>query len=283
MDCTAHPDPRRVHPVRIARHAFGTNLPQRDLVLSPDHCLFIDGWLIEAKSLLNGATIRQDGSQRIVSYHHIELARHDIVLAEGVATETYLSHGNRTMFSEAGTLALHPDFANPSRNHAVAPLAIGGPVVRQTRQRLLERAFAMGFSVTEMIDLRVKAGLETIRPEAGFSPSCLTFELGQRYGNVELCSSAGIPAHLAAEPADRRKLGAAITGMFLITDRRRTKIALNDPSHEGFHLMEKGFRWTNGAAKIALPPYDGQARLEVRLRGQAPRWAPSRHGAAATG
>ncbi len=283
LDITRHAQPEKVTPVRIMAGALGGGLPETDLLLSPDHCLYFDGWLIEAKTLINGATVRQDSSQRIVSYHHFELARHDIVLAEGVPAETYLSHDNRTMFGDSGALTLHPDFANASRQNAIAPLAIGGQVVRHSRQRLLERAFAMGFTVTELVDLRLKASLETIRPEPGSTPSCLIFELGHKYRNVELCSSAGIPAHLRPDQADHRKLGAAITGLYLVTDRRRTKIALNDPSHQGFHAMEKGFRWTNGAAKIALPPYDSRAFLEVRLRGQAPRWAPPNRGAVATG
>jgi hypothetical protein len=60
VDCTAHPDPRRVHPVRIARHAFGTNLPQRDLVLSPDHSVFLGGVLIPICELINGQNVVQE-------------------------------------------------------------------------------------------------------------------------------------------------------------------------------------------------------------------------------
>ncbi len=283
IDITRHARPENVTPVRIMAGALGGGLPENDLVLSPDHCLYIDGWLIEAKTLLNGATIRQDGSQRFISYHHIELARHDIVLAEGVAAETYLGRGDRAMFRGGAALTLHPDFASPARDEAVAPLAVDGPIIRQTRHRLLEHAFAMGFCITQTIDLRVKAGLETIRPEPGSGPLCLVFDLARSHHDVELISSAGIPADLTADPADRRKLGAAITALYLVTDCRRTKIALNDPAHQGFHPMEKGFRWTNGAAKITLPLYEGRARLEVRLRSQAPRWAPFRRGAAATG
>jgi len=51
------------------------------------------------------------------------------------------------------------------------------------------------------------------------------------------------------------------------------EIALNDSSHDGFHDMEAGHRWTKGAARISLPPYTGRAVLEVTIHGQARRWS----------
>jgi len=59
MDCRRHPDPRAVWPVRVAAGALGSGLPVRDLMLSPDHALYLDGVLIPARLLLNGASIVQ--------------------------------------------------------------------------------------------------------------------------------------------------------------------------------------------------------------------------------
>jgi hypothetical protein len=36
--------------------------------------------------------------------------------------------------------------------------------------------------------------------------------------------------------------------------------------------MEGNHRWTNGAARIALPAHSGRAVLEVTINGQAARW-----------
>ena len=43
VDCRRHPRPWDVLPVRISAGAFGPAQPRRDLVLSPDHAVFVDG------------------------------------------------------------------------------------------------------------------------------------------------------------------------------------------------------------------------------------------------
>ncbi len=94
FDCTAYPQPGRVMPVRVARGAFGPGLPVRELVLSPEHALFLGGALVPVHCLVNGRTIRQAAVTN-VTYFHLELPRHDVVLAEGLPAETYLDTGNR--------------------------------------------------------------------------------------------------------------------------------------------------------------------------------------------
>ena len=47
-----------------------------------------------------------------VTSYHIELDAHDLVLAEGLAAESYLDTGNRGMFDNTATPQLHPMFTN---------------------------------------------------------------------------------------------------------------------------------------------------------------------------
>jgi Hint domain len=110
VDCRRHPSPERVWPVRIAAHAFGEGRPQRALMLSPDHSVFVEGVLIPIKFLVNDATIAQVELDSI-HYYHLELERHDVVLAEGLPAETYLETGGRAAFENADVMQLHPDFA----------------------------------------------------------------------------------------------------------------------------------------------------------------------------
>ena len=84
VDCLRHPDPRQVRPVRIAAHVFGRGLPKRDLFLSPDHAVFVNGVLIPVKYLINGRGIRQM-AVRQVTYYHVELPRHAVTLGRGPA------------------------------------------------------------------------------------------------------------------------------------------------------------------------------------------------------
>jgi hypothetical protein len=208
-----------------------------------------------------------------VTYHHIELARHDVVLAEGLPAETYLASGNRQNFeSDAAPVVLHPDFAAASRKNACAPLLTNGRIVTAARQRLLDRALALGFAVTGDVDLVVRAALERIRPEPDLDGDLL-FLLPAGAKDVQLLSGTGVPAEVSADPGDRRVLGVAVTGLTLIASGKRIEIALNDATHDGFHDMEAGHRWTKGAARISLPAYSGRAVLEVSIHGQARRWS----------
>ena len=63
-------------PVRVQRGAFADNMPHTDLLLSPDHAIFVDGKLICARQLANGTTIRPERGWTVVDYYHVELDRH---------------------------------------------------------------------------------------------------------------------------------------------------------------------------------------------------------------
>ena len=95
--------------------------------------------LIPAKHLLNGTTIRQLPRRHVV-YHHVELAEHDVVLAEGLPAETYLDTGDRAKFNGSAAIRLFPDFAPASARlweiNGVAPLVVTGPRLDAVRQAL---------------------------------------------------------------------------------------------------------------------------------------------------
>jgi len=85
-------------------------------------------------------------------YYHLELDTHDVVLAEGLAAETYLDTGNRMAFPNGGgARQLHPDFGPPPGSFYLvwealgyAPLRIVGAEVERVRARLEARACMPG-------------------------------------------------------------------------------------------------------------------------------------------
>jgi Hint domain len=136
-----HPRPETVQPVMIASDALADGVPVRRLFVSPDHGVFLDGVLVPAKELLNWTTIRQDNTAIQVAYYHLELARHDIIFAEGAPVESYLDTGHRGVFDNAGKVVIaHPALMQQRREaEGCAPLCLGGPILAEIRHRIASR------------------------------------------------------------------------------------------------------------------------------------------------
>jgi hypothetical protein len=88
-----------LRPILIAAGAFGENRPARDLTVSPQHRILLDDWraqlffgaqevLVPAKGLINDSTIRYDHEADGVEYFHVLFDRHEIMLTEGLWTES---------------------------------------------------------------------------------------------------------------------------------------------------------------------------------------------------
>jgi hypothetical protein len=130
-------------------------MPFYDVLVSPEHAIFVDGVLIPAKFLVNGDTIAQVRRRIPITYYHIELARHAIVLAAGLPAETYLDTGNRDCFANGGPVVRqHPDFSERVwEAEGCAPIVVTGPVLKAVRRRLRRRATALarGYAVSRRV------------------------------------------------------------------------------------------------------------------------------------
>lgn len=145
VDCRRHPEPRKVWPVCIPAGSFGAGLPVSDLLLSPDHALFVDGVLVPARLLIGHGAVHQRETAA-VHYFHLELDRHDVVFAEGVPAESYLDTGDRAQFANGGpVVTLYPDFASREwEAEGCAPLRLVGQEVAAIRSLLDGRAPTLG-------------------------------------------------------------------------------------------------------------------------------------------
>ena len=129
---------QRIRMIRVAAGVLGDGLPLRDLVLTADHALLIDGLLINAGALVNGTTITElrDLPERVTVYH-IETEAHDVILAAGTPAETFIAYAGRQAFDTyAEYVALYD---------ADRPIA-ENPAPRISSARMLPAALCAGRS-----------------------------------------------------------------------------------------------------------------------------------------
>ena len=252
-------------PVRIAAGAFGPGLPRRDLLVSPDHALAVEGALIPAGKLVNGATIRREPARGTVTYVHVELDRHDLLLAEGLAAESYLDTGNRFQFAGAGARSVpagDPEAAvlRAFAERGCAPLLLRGPQVAAAHARLRAGARALGWELVTDPALRLACDLPGTRIAAdGADALRVIVPPGARA--LRLTSRSFVPDALDPACGDGRRLGVAMDvecdGAWLVD-------AAFGP---GWYPADAGvhWRWTDGEAVLRLPGPSRAAVLTLHL------------------
>jgi hypothetical protein len=268
VDLRAHPHPESINPVRVCADAFGPGQPHRDLILSPNHALYVDGAFIAVRYLINGATIRQEHWDRI-TYYHVELEAHDVMLVDGMTAESFLDIGNRAAFSNGGgPVMLHPDFAMQTwEAQACAPDLPKGDELTHLRQMLLDRTEALGHALSADPDICVIAGKRQIRPievAGGFR-----FNLPKGTTTVRIDSRCFRPSEVRADGHDARLLGVGVRSLTLDS----TMIALDDPRLTvGWHAPEPDLRWTQGEATLRT---NGARTLILNLHRGRHYWVPA--------
>ena len=284
IEIASHPHPDTVRPVRIRAAAFADGLPIRDLVVSPDHAIAINGVLINAGKLINGVSITQELAARSVHYFHVELDGHDILLGDGMPAESYLDTGNRGQFANAAqVVALHPDFrAKRMQTDACWRFVEDGPELAAVRQQLIDRLTAQGYELSDNPGLRLVVDGRVVRP---IYADGLTYRFLLPDGSQEIriASRSQWPSGCTVANADCRRLGVCLGEIVANGDGIVRTIPLDDPAlAEGFHAPETNgiasWRWTNGDARLPAALLAGAATLELRLQWPGAYWiAAPRH------
>jgi hypothetical protein len=183
-------------PICFKAGSLGNDVPRRDLWISPHHAMFFEnetgGVLIEAKDVVNGASIVQAEDVDSVEYFHIELETHDVIIAEGAWSETFVDDDSRGMFHNAHEFAERYGVAVAAPVHYCAPRCDGGHQLEAVRHSLAMRAGLRAETRTvgalrgyvDLIETRSIAGWaqNVDHPEA---PVCLDiYAAGELIGQV---------------------------------------------------------------------------------------------------
>ena len=264
VDCTREDRPAEMWPFRVRAHAFGPGRPHRDLYLSPDHAIHVDGMLVPVRYLENATTIRRERRDS-VTYYHVELARHDILLSDGLGSESYLDTGNRDDFvrlrrSPGQSMAEAEAAARQIwADRGCMELVTEGVRLRTTRTKLAARAAALGHAASDDPGLLLRAG--AVDHRGVFDGAAWHFALDAEQDGARLISTGFVPAIVAQAGVaqagvaqaggigarDRRCLGVAVTR--LMADGRI--VPLHHPAlSRGWHQPEAALRWTAGEATL---------------------------------
>ncbi len=119
-----------LRPIRIGAGSLDGCLPRRDLFVSRDQSLLVDGVLVPAMLLTNGVTITVEQHVFRVDYIQIDIAAHGLLFAEGAAAETVVAEDGPA--AAAGPYTSIPGWGHP----VYAPKVEHGYALEAIRCRL---------------------------------------------------------------------------------------------------------------------------------------------------
>lgn len=276
------PDDMAGYPVRILKNAFAEGVPYKDMLITAEHCLFIDGKMVPARMLVNGSSIFYDRSITDYDYYHVETAEHSVLTVDGMLTESYLDTGNRAAFVSNGNV-VSLGRAKSWAEDAAAPLAVSRDAVEPIFAALAQRASSIEgrreetqtYTMTTDHDLHLitntGAIIRSVREKAGR----VSFMLPTGVNSVRLVSRSNRPSDVIGPFVDdRRHLGVLVGEVSVVNaDVTHNVTAHTDTENlSGWYPLEGAdYRWTNGNAELPLgKAVNGMGMLSIQIVAAGP-------------
>lgn len=262
------------YPVRVLKDAIAENVPNKDLLITPEHCLFFDGNFVPARMLVNGRSIYYDLTITSYNYYHIETEAHSVIWANGTLTESYLDTGNRNSFANKSKVVSLFSEAKSWDKDAAAPLNVQRSVIEPIYNQLNNRAIYNNLELkTEELTLTNDPELcvitefgQVIRPHSVHSGKYI-FSIPRDVYSIQLHSRTARPNEtIGSFVDDRRHLGVLVGKVFVISNHSTHEITdyLSDDTLPGWDVVEQTpCRWTNGQATLNIDINCSEKRIII--------------------
>ncbi|MFT9363920.1 MAG: Hint domain-containing protein [Gluconobacter sp.] len=251
------------YPVRIMQGALAEGVPYKDMLVTPEHCLFINGGFIPARMLVNGRSVVYDRTIAVYDYFHVETAEHSVIMADGMMTESYLDTGNRQSFRQDGSVVALGGRERNWNDDAAAPLSVSRDVVEPIFREIEARAIAAGLentvaapALTEDANLYLVASTGQTIHQVRTANGRAMFMIPSDVTGVRIVSRTSSPSETVGPFVDdRRQLGVLVGEVTLFDSGNTIRIDqhLTDADLNGWDVQENTpVRWTNGNAMLPL-------------------------------
>lgn len=272
------PDDQAGYPVRILKDTFKKNVPNKDLLITPEHCLFIDGYFIPARMLVNGRSIFYDYSITSYDYYHVETENHSIIWADNMLTESYLNTGNRYQFNRDKKVVTLDRQIKDWDKDAAAPLMVERSIVEPIFNKLVKRAdrqkllFRNNHKFVMCNDhglyLLTESGEEIYQNRVDNNQ--IVFKLPANTQGVYLVSKKSRPCDVIGPFVDdRRYLGVLVGKVSVLNEYGAYPLTqyMKKEDLQGWSVIEQaGYRWTQGCAFLPLDVYNIDYDFELAIQ-----------------
>ncbi len=250
-------------PGALGLDAAGQPVPRRPLKVTRRHGMVVGHVLVPAEHLVNGVSVQWDDSADWVEFYHIELDSHDILFAEGAATESFRDDESEQLFHNTAT--------RPARGWepSCLPVVDCGPELEAAWRQVAGYAGQPPrhrFTTSPDLHLRIDGTRIDGRSRDG---ETWRFDLPPNPREILIASDTVIPATDGISE-ELRRLGVAVMEMTLWRHNTGRPLDLADPAlRDGWHADQNGHRWTKGLASLpvdAAPIWQNATQLELLVR-----------------
>lgn len=251
------------YPVCVVKNAISAGVPSQNLLVTPEHCLYLNEKFIPVRMMVNERSIYYDTSFVSYEYYHLETETHSVIRANGALTESYLDTGNRDSFVATGVAdALASSRCLTWATDAAAPLCTELTQVKKEFDALQERATTLGFPTVSPISHKSPKEIYLLDSE-GKRIDAIRVSGQQHIFNIAAgTKSCAIYSH-AKRPCDvvgpylddRRYFGASVGSIYLYDAHGCRKIEdhILYPDLTGWHeISNTAMRQSNGAGYLPI-------------------------------